>query len=175
MLSLYVTSYHVTAHIILCALDEWSTSGQCVGHWYVYLSLCLQTKTGQWAWWTTKSLTLPIIVRRNLPIPLVPVTTNVAFSFCATSTIAWPGLSAFSTRNSASICKNYNTGMLKHKLAHICQVILIIKFLFVCIYKITRWNSCKYHQWTQWDIMFIFMATCISDIETGCSEFLRKK
>lgn len=114
--------------------DEWSTSGQCEGHWYVYLSLCLQTKTGQWAWWTTKSLTLPIIVRRNLPIPLVPVTTNVAFSFCATSTIAWPGLSAFSTRNSASICKNYNTGMLKHKLAHICQVILIIKFLFVCIY-----------------------------------------
>lgn len=124
----------MTAHIIHCALDEWSTSGQCEGHWYVYLSLCLQTKTGQWAWWTTKSLTLPIIVRRNLPIPLVPVTTNVAFSFCATSTIAWPGLSAFSTRNSASICKNYNTGMLKHKLAHICQVILIIKFIFVCIY-----------------------------------------
>lgn len=83
------------------------SSGQmhCVGRWlFVYLSLCRQTRTGQWAWCTTKSLTLPIIVRRNLPIPLVPVTTKVAFSFWATSTIAWPGLSAFSTLNSASIC-----------------------------------------------------------------------
>lgn len=87
----------------------------------IYLSLCLQTRTGQWAWWTTKSLTLPIIVRRNLPIPLVPVTTNVAFSFCATSTMAWPGLSAFSTLNSASICKN----MLQHNLIHIYQTISI--------------------------------------------------
>lgn len=145
MLSLYATSYHVTAHIILCALDEWYTSGQCEGHWYVYLSLCLQTRTGQWAWWTTKSLTLPIIVRRNLPIPLVPVTTNVAFSFCATSTIAWPGLSAFSTLNSASICKNYN--MLQHNLIHKCQVISIISIrLYICISKSIRWNSCNYQQ-----------------------------
>ena len=51
----------------------------------------LQIITGQWAWWSTKSLTDPRIVRLMVPIPLVPMTmVPVLFSF-ATSVITWPG------------------------------------------------------------------------------------
>ncbi len=35
------------------------------------------TRTGQWAWSTTESQTLPIRARRTLPRPLLPITISL--------------------------------------------------------------------------------------------------
>lgn len=41
---------------------------------------CLTTSTGQWQWWTRKSLTEPNRVRRTAPCPREPTTTSWACS-----------------------------------------------------------------------------------------------
>lgn len=51
-----------------------------------------QTMTGTWEWWTIKSLTLPVMVRRTLPTPRQPQTMRSAFSWRAADTISSPGL-----------------------------------------------------------------------------------
>lgn len=53
------------------------------------------------AWCTTKSLTLPIMVLRSVPIPRVPVIIVSTFSSSATVTMASPGFCAGSTLNTA--------------------------------------------------------------------------
>lgn len=61
----------------------------------------LYTNTGQWAWWRMKSLTLPRMVLLITPIPLLPVTINLAFSLSAISMMPCDGFSAFSNLTSA--------------------------------------------------------------------------
>ena len=47
--------------------------------------------TGIFEWWTTWSLTLPSILRRNAPSPRFPSKMHVTCSSLATSQIASPG------------------------------------------------------------------------------------
>ena len=63
-------------------------------HWCLSCSWgsCLYTRTGTWEWWTKKSLTLPINVRRILPKPRDPVTRMSTFISLVLWTIWWPGL-----------------------------------------------------------------------------------
>src|SRR5215217_1392135 len=63
------------------------------GHWLCCSSVSLRTtRTGQWAWRTTESLTLPMRARLIPPRPRLPITISPASSSSAKATISSSGL-----------------------------------------------------------------------------------
>ena len=82
----------IQTHMYCCTDTQAHVWRNRLGNTWSGRHYCRHTMTGQWAWWTTKSLTLPRIVRRILPRPRVPITTIVAFSSSDTLQIISPGL-----------------------------------------------------------------------------------
>ena len=107
----------------------------------------LQTTTAQCAWWITKSLTDPRIVRLILPIPRVPMTMVPAFCACANSVITWPGLIPFSRNSFTTTCKYHHSNVTtcKHHHSNVTTCKHHHSNVITCKHHRSNVTTCKHH------------------------------